>query len=106
VGELALPWEAELPYANFSLRLRHVASLRSTVRARVRVRFKVRARARARVRDRVKVRLTLTLNLNPSPNPNQLAAAAPRLAELRRALQPARRAFLWSDASELGPGWG
>ena len=31
MGELALPWEAELPYANFSLRLRHVASLRSTV---------------------------------------------------------------------------
>ena len=62
MGELALPWEAELPYANFSLRLRHVASLRST-----------------------------------------LTAAAPRLAELRHALQPARRAFLWSDASELGP---
>lgn len=32
-----------------------------------------------------------------------LTAAAPRLAELRRALQPARRAFLWSDESEFGP---
>ena len=47
-GELALPWEAELPYANFSMRLRRVGSLRAA-----------------------------------------LAAAVPRLAELRRALQPA-----------------